>query len=249
MFWVWTYLCPTLLSALNVMTESPEYSEAVNRALYFQIRADSLRRLTETRVSALTDAPESQKAAMRIAIRDSDVQATATQKKADEWFARAGKFETIPVRVPSVKAETSREIVEPEITKSLVEPETKAGPEKSDTKDASAEGFAILARSPYSDSNPIPVDAPLPDGAVYKIQLGAFGKPVPPDAFKGLTPVSAERLSNGVTKYFTGLFRKYADADAALRKVREYGYKDAYIVAFYNKKTITPERAKQLENK
>jgi N-acetylmuramoyl-L-alanine amidase len=54
-------------------------------------------------------------------------------------------------------------------------------------------------------------------------------------------------LDNGITKYYVGLFRRFTDADDALRKVREYGYKDAYIVAFYNQKTINPERAKQLE--
>ena len=107
--------------------------------------------------------------------------------------------------------------------------------------------FVILSKSPYSVANPIPVDHPLPDGVAYKIQLGAFSKPVSVTAFKGLTPLSGEKLPNGVTKYYVGLFRRFADADDALRKVHEYGFKDAYIVAFYNHKIINPERAKQLE--
>ena len=107
--------------------------------------------------------------------------------------------------------------------------------------------FAILPKSPYSADNPVPVDDPLPDGVIYKIQLGAFSKPLAVNAFKGLTPISGEKMDNGATKYYAGLFSKFIDADDALRKVREYGYKDAFIVAFYNRKIINIGRARQLE--
>ena len=107
--------------------------------------------------------------------------------------------------------------------------------------------FAILPKSPYSESNPVPIDMPLPDGVAYKIQMGAYSRPLQTNTFKGLTPVSGEKLENGVIKYYVGLFSLYADADDALRKVRTYGFKDAYIVAFYNKKPVNTERAKQLE--
>jgi hypothetical protein len=108
--------------------------------------------------------------------------------------------------------------------------------------------FDILSQSPYSTNNPVPLDQPLPDGVAYKIQLGAYGRPLQANTFKGLTPISGEKMENGVTKYYVGLFRLYSDAYEALHKVREYGFKDAYIVAFYNKKPVNNERAKQLEN-
>ena len=104
-----------------------------------------------------------------------------------------------------------------------------------------------MPQSPYSETNPIPIDNPLPDGVVYKIQLGAFSKPLATNTFKGLSPISGERLPSGITKYYVGLFRRFADAEDALRKVHEYGFKESYIIAFYNSKTINPERAKQLE--
>ena len=107
--------------------------------------------------------------------------------------------------------------------------------------------FAILNKSPYSASNPIPDSVSLPDGVAYKIQLGAFSKRLPANAFKGLTPISGEKLPNGVTKYYAGLFRCFADAEDALRKMRVYGFKDAFIVAFLNQKIINIERARQLE--
>jgi hypothetical protein len=107
--------------------------------------------------------------------------------------------------------------------------------------------FAILSKPAYSAAKPVPIDDPLPDGVVYKIQLGAYVKPVTANFFKGLTPLSGETLDNGIIKYYTGFFRRYMDADVALRKVHEYGFRDAYIVAFYNRKAIHIGRAKQLE--
>ena len=107
--------------------------------------------------------------------------------------------------------------------------------------------FLILSQSPYSASNPIPIDNPLPDGLAYKIQLGAFGRTLPANNFRGLTPVSGENLGNGVIRYYVGLFGKIADAQTALSKVREYGYRDAFIVAFYNRQPINLERAQQIE--
>ena len=92
--------------------------------------------------------------------------------------------------------------------------------------------FAIIARSPYSAANPIPIDVPLPVGVAYKIQLGAFSRQLPANSFRGLTPVSGEKLENGVVKYYVGLFSLHSDADDALKKVREYGFTEAFIVAF-----------------
>ena len=107
--------------------------------------------------------------------------------------------------------------------------------------------FAILPKSPYSAENPAPVDVPVPNGVIYKIQLGVFRNPSAANTFKGLTPLSGEMLDNGAIKYYAGLFSRFADADHALRKVHEYGFKDALIVAFYNQKPINTGRARQLE--
>lgn len=167
-------------------------------------------------------------------------QAAALQKTANEWFARAVALEETPVAATTGNNETTIQETEPAADE---EPE-----EKREAKIVRASEFAILSKSPYSTANPPPVNVPLPDGVAYKIQLGAFSKQLPANAFKGLTPISGEKLSNGVTKYFAGLFCCFADADDALRKVREYGFKDAFIVAFFNQKTISTERARQLED-
>jgi hypothetical protein len=108
--------------------------------------------------------------------------------------------------------------------------------------------FQILDKTPYSNDNPIPQHNPLPDGLVYKIQLAAFSKQISYDTFKGMTPITAEPLSNGkVTKYYAGLFTKLDEAEMALPKVRSLGFKDAFIVAWHDGRSVTLTRASGLE--
>lgn len=218
---------------------NPEYQTALRQALYYQMCADSCRRVTEELTLSLSTVPESGKSGIRIAIRNSDAQAVAYQKKANEQFAEAGKYEEKPVNALASKTEPVSEKI-PVLTTDISQ--------KPDTNTI-VEEFSIVSNSPYSAANPIPVDQALPDGVIYKIQLGAFGKPVPASTFKGLTPLSGEKLPNGATKYYAGLFRQYAKADDALRKIHEYGFKDAFIVSFHNQKAINLNRAKQIENK
>ena len=47
--------------------------------------------------------------------------------------------------------------------------------------------------------------------------------------------------------YYYGDTSKHREALELLNKAKKKGYKDAYIVAFYQKKRITVEKAKQLE--
>ena len=220
------------------------YNNAVVQGLRFQMQADSMLRMVEMQVMKLATASESQKNGIKIAIRDYDTQAVALQKQANEWFAQALVFEKASTTVVDRDTISVAETVDADAMKATESQPVK----KVEPKNIQESEFAILAKSPYSAANPVPVDNPLPDGVVYKIQLGAFSKPVSASAFKGLTPLSGEKLTNGVTKYYVGMFRRFAEADDALRKVHEYGFKDAYIVAFYNHKTINPERAKQLES-
>jgi hypothetical protein len=108
--------------------------------------------------------------------------------------------------------------------------------------------FQVLENTPYSKENPFQSHDPLPLGVVYKIQLAAFSNPVKFEFFKGMVPISAELLTGGrVTKYYAGLFSNQDDADKALPIVRSLGFKDAFIVAWHNGRTVTLTRAKSLE--
>jgi len=108
--------------------------------------------------------------------------------------------------------------------------------------------FDILTNSPYSASNPIPMDVNLPRGTFYRIQLGAFGSMVEPGEFGGISPITAERLKDrGVIKYYAGKFSRYEDASMVLPRIQSQGYEDAFIVAWYNGIQLSTQKAKQLE--
>ena len=108
--------------------------------------------------------------------------------------------------------------------------------------------FDILAHSPYTISNPIPMDVALPEGTLYRIQLGAFGSVVDPGEFGGISPVTGERLKErGIIKYYAGKFSRYEDASEAIPRIQSIGYEDVFIVAWYNGIQVSTQKAKQLE--
>jgi hypothetical protein len=92
--------------------------------------------------------------------------------------------------------------------------------------------FVRLEKGAYSESNPIPMDVDLPEGVVFKVQVGAFRNPIPQDHFREFAPMSGEQLNNGITRYTAGLFRTFNTADFAKVEIRGIGYSDAFVVAF-----------------
>ena len=90
----------------------------------------------------------------------------------------------------------------------------------------------------YSDSNPIPIGQPLPEGSFYTIQVGAFRIPVANNTFSQFAPVYAERQTNGFIRYSTGFFTSYTEAIQARNEIRQMGYADAFIVAYKNRERV-----------
>ncbi len=99
--------------------------------------------------------------------------------------------------------------------------------------------------SVYSAVSPIPLNPPLPPGLIFKIQIGAFRNPIPQDLFKGMQPLAGETSPNGLIRYTAGIFHAFDPADWAKNEVRQIGYKDAFVVAYYNGKRISIAEAKQ----
>lgn len=100
----------------------------------------------------------------------------------------------------------------------------------------------VFERKPkpvYSVAKPIPVNEKLPEGLIFKVQIGAFRNPIPQDLFKGMTPITGETTPQGFTRYTAGIFVKYATADKVKDEIRSMGYKDAFVVAFLNGKRIS----------
>ena len=96
----------------------------------------------------------------------------------------------------------------------------------------------------YSNSKPIPTAVSLPEGLVFKVQIGAFRNPIPQNHFKGFAPIVKENAGNGITRYTAGLFKGINMAVEAKNTIRSIGYSDAFVVAFFNGKRISIAEAR-----
>ncbi|MCB0812193.1 MAG: SPOR domain-containing protein, partial [Flavobacteriales bacterium] len=92
----------------------------------------------------------------------------------------------------------------------------------------------------------IPMDVKMPDGLVYKVQIGAFRNPVPQELFSDMSPVMGESAGNGLVRYTAGLFTGFGSADQAKEQVRGRGYRDAFVVAYLDGRRISLAEARTL---
>lgn len=108
--------------------------------------------------------------------------------------------------------------------------------------------FVINDQPVYSAENPIPEQLNFPAGVIYTIQLGVFSKKVDPTFFGGIQPIVAEFLNDKkLIKYYAGVFSDYKAADSSLQIVKKAGFKEAFIVSYYDNKKIPLTRAQELE--
>ena len=82
------------------------------------------------------------------------------------------------------------------------------------------------------EPTPIPMDAQMPEGVVFKVQVGAFRSAISETVFSDMTPVMGERTDNGYIRYTAGMFTGFDQAAQAKDKVRDRGYRDAFVVAY-----------------
>lgn len=129
----------------------------------------------------------------------------------------------------------------------VTEPSVGTAP-KPFTGPLTADVFAI-SPSPSPRSEPIAIDAPMPEGVVYKVQVGAFRNALPMDAFSDMTPVTGEHAGNGLVRYTAGMFTSAESASQASAKVRARGYRDAFVAAYINGKRVPLRHAMQQEAK
>ncbi len=86
-------------------------------------------------------------------------------------------------------------------------------------------------------------------GLVYKVQIGAFYKPVSEDNFREFTPITYLQIPNSkYVRYYAGKFSQFNVANRAKNIIRsERGYSDAFVVAFYNGVRVSVSKARRLE--
>jgi len=103
----------------------------------------------------------------------------------------------------------------------------------------SFENFSVYPVSVYTNKKPIPVNPELPSGIIFKVQIGAFKTKVKENAFNGLSPLAAEKITgSSYTRYLVGQFKTYEGVQLALSEVKTIGYKDAFVVAYRDGKRI-----------
>ncbi len=105
------------------------------------------------------------------------------------------------------------------------------------------EGLEVINGNAYNNTRPIPMDAKIPDGLVFRVQIGAFKTALPNNAFRGLSPVNGETVGNGYIRYTAGSFNKFENASAVKNDLRNLGYSDAFVVVYYNGKRIALNEA------
>jgi hypothetical protein len=105
----------------------------------------------------------------------------------------------------------------------------------------------IQKGKPHSSGNPIVMNEPLPEGLIFKVQIGAFNKPVADNAFGSVSPVSGETIANSnLIRYTAGLFTTFEEVSNARKELNGLNYKDAFIVAYCYGKRISVTEARAL---
>jgi len=85
-------------------------------------------------------------------------------------------------------------------------------------------------------------------GLYYRIQIVAVNVKYRMTDFNGLSLIFTELIPNtSIVRYMTGEYYKYVSAREDLPKVRGLGFRDAFIVAYYNGKRISIGEARRLE--
>ncbi|MDD2984298.1 MAG: hypothetical protein PHQ74_13010 [Crocinitomicaceae bacterium] len=107
--------------------------------------------------------------------------------------------------------------------------------------------FKIIPQQEQAARQVIVLDEAKTSGLLYRVQVGAFSKPINENLFTEFTPVSGEKLNNGITRYMVGYFFKRDVLQTALDKIKKIGYADAFPVAYCDGERISIAEARRLE--
>ena len=93
----------------------------------------------------------------------------------------------------------------------------------------------------------IEMDKEVPDGLVYKIQLGYYPSDVDIENFHGLFPISGETVRKDLARYYAGLFYSFKEAAVGNDYIRNNVIANAFIVPFQNGDKISISTAVEIE--
>lgn len=99
----------------------------------------------------------------------------------------------------------------------------------------------------YTTQTAVQMNEEVPDGLVYKIQLGYYPENEDINNFHGLFPITGETVRDELARFYAGLFFSYTAASAGNKYVRENAIANAFIVPFHNGEKISVSRAIEIE--
>jgi hypothetical protein len=238
------------------------YENALNAAISFQLKADSLLEVAGEQRKELEKLSVADKAALKTRISENEKHAASFQRLADQKYNEA----RIALN-PNQDTSGHQKVTPDKPVNSVVKDSAgianyraavKASDKRSDsTKVVTSSGkpkvevfalFEVLAKPVTDPKAKIIIDPDVPEGLIYRIQIAVFRNPVVPAYFKGITPIYGFKIAGtDKTIYYAGMFRKSLDATKALASVKGKGFKDAFVVALLANKSVSPDRATLLE--
>ncbi len=91
------------------------------------------------------------------------------------------------------------------------------------------------------------ISAEIKNTLEYRIQIGVFRNHPNAETLKKIPPISKIPMPDkGLTKYYSGHYTSYKEAEKHITDIRETGFTGAFIVAFYNGQQISLAKAKEL---
>ena len=247
--------------------ELPEsYDKLLSEAIILQNRSDSAMAVAVKYRGDMEKAEGTARSSLWAKIQETEKQSFYYRSTADQKMAEAGKLAGIS---ESVIQDTAPD---PDPGKAAIVTAAATATDKSDitvtgqkADSSSATGkqvivnpqpqvkevfseFIVTEKPVYKPGEKVVVNPQVPPGLIYRIQMAVFRNPVVPSYFKGISPINGFRNEvSGITTYYAGIFRKSADAAKALPRVKSLGFKDAYVIALMDKKTVSADRAAMLE--
>jgi hypothetical protein len=103
--------------------------------------------------------------------------------------------------------------------------------------------FRVLDEAVFAE------DQTLPSGVIYQIQLFGGGRKATIKELKGLSPVYEHRSPSGMYIYRVGRFTSYDKALENIHKVRNLGFKGAYVCAFENGAEVSVAKARTIQER